>query len=725
MAHLLRSVLYPNGEPSRAAQVGSSSSSNPDLGRRFPTGSSSGGAGVQSAQPNRSTYNNPPVYFTQDPEVEEAAPSVFVADSILRGFDLNNAAPETSSAPESSAAGKFVPGPHSGQAGSAASVAQDYDEEILSQPMVPYVGLTFDDIEEAKEVYNNYAYKLGFGTHIGNTKYSTARHAPKGTILSRVFECVHAGKPFDGTAKTARSNSEGFVATDMSSFSAQKSKGKQAKEQMDVKDTRQRNIVLRHDCKAHMVVGMRAGVWTVTVFNAEHTHPMVSMVGRRRFYRSHRKVPEEDFQLLQTLHNQNISTSKIMGALADVRGGDVRGLPYVKRDVSNIRTMLREAVTLRDVSLTVEYFERRKAENPNFFYATQLDENNAVRALFWVDGRTRSLYHKYKDCVFFDTTFCTNRWSIEKQAVLFYTREVFDRFQKMLQMSTGFYPLRTELEELCFDLVPNPGLDVRTYRVQVGLEEETYTCGCNQFEMCGLICPHIIRVIVHMNVRSIPEKYMLHRWSMAATTPVPDPGSTGGKFGVPVNNTLKYNSLCRKLNSLAADSCIADDTYAIVLDMVDEAKKVVAAMHRARIAGQQGQGEEHGDATDPRSSNVHHEQQQHGSNLNQQQQEQPVAHETPSNSNLRNPTRVKPKGRPKEKEQRRKPLVELRDEANKKRKKKAEEPKVMKEPKPKRQYRKKKCPFCNEEGHTLKECEYMVLAKQFKDAKDSQPEKTV
>ncbi|KAK1648197.1 hypothetical protein QYE76_066002 [Lolium multiflorum] len=709
---------------------------------------------------------------------------------------------------------------------------------------------------------------------------------------------------------------------------------------MDVKDTRQRNIVLRHDCKAHMVVGMRAGVWTVTVFNAEHTHPMVSMVGRRRFYRSHRKVPEEDFQLLQTLHNQNISTSKIMGALADVRGGDVRGLPYVKRDVSNIRTMLREAVTLRDVSLTVEYFERTKAENPNFFYATQLDENNAVRALFWVDGRTRSLYHKYKDCVFFDTTFCTNRynmpfapivginnhtqtivlgcallpdesietfrwvferwmmamdnmapknimtdqdkamataiskvfpnaihrccfyhvlslarkklgpnlregnpfadafysciygtdtpeefelcwqhmlqvyemtdnthlenmwgsrktwapvyfrhnffpftsttgrseglnsyfktlvrpgesvfnfvqqyelcqnlmldrednsgfimetttaplwgsWSIEKQAVLFYTREVFDRFQKMLQMSTGFYPLRTELEELCFDLVPNPGLDLRTYRVQVGLEEETYTCGCNQFEMCGLICPHIIRVIVHMNVRSIPEKYMLHRWSMAATTPVPDPGSTGGKFGVPVNNTLKYNSLCRKLNSLAADSCIADDTYAIVLDMVDEAKKVVAAMHRARVAGQQGQGEEHGDATDPRSSNVHHEQQQHGSNLNQQQQEQPVAHETPSNNNLRNPTRVKPKGRPKEKEQRRKPLVELRDEANKKRKKRAEEPKVMKESKPKRQYRKKKCPFCNEEGHNLKECEYMVLAKQFKDAKDSELEKTV
>jgi hypothetical protein len=101
-----------------------------------------------------------------------------------------------------------------------------------------------------------------------------------------------------------------------------------------------------------------------------------------------------------------------MGCLGNVRGGDLRTLGYVKRDVSNIRTMLRNDVSLRDMSLTIEYFEKRKAESPSFFYATQLDENNAVRALFWVDGRTRSLYPKYKDCVFFDTTFCTNRYNM-------------------------------------------------------------------------------------------------------------------------------------------------------------------------------------------------------------------------------------------------------------------------------------------------------------------------
>ncbi|KAM0914867.1 hypothetical protein ACQ4PT_011239 [Festuca glaucescens] len=342
----------------------------------------------------------------------------FVADSILRGFDLNQtadenatSAPSNSATHEENAAPQFRPGPQSAASGNVADASEENGEEISSQSVVPFVGMMFEDLEVAKEVYNDYAFKLGFGIHIGNTKYNQARGATKEDIMSRVFECVHAGKPINA-AKKSTSMQDASVESDMSIFSAQKSKGKQAAMMMDIKDTRQRNKVLRHDCKAHMVVGKRDKSWAVTIFNAEHTHPMVSQVGRRCYYRSHRRVPEEDFQLIQTLHNQNINTAKIMGALANVHGGDVRGLTYVKRDVSNIRTMLRDEVTLRDMSITIEYFEKRRAENPNFFYATQLDDDNAVRALFWVDGRTRSLYHKYKDCVFFDTTFCTNGYNM-------------------------------------------------------------------------------------------------------------------------------------------------------------------------------------------------------------------------------------------------------------------------------------------------------------------------
>ncbi|KAM0879653.1 hypothetical protein ACQ4PT_034093 [Festuca glaucescens] len=528
----------------------------------------------------------------------------FVADSILGGFDLNQQLSEDNC--DVDAAGNdnaaFVPGPESATSGNAAEEAAD---EISSKPDVPYVGMVFDDLAEAHK-----------------------EPKPKKDDAANVLDST----------------------VDMSSFT-EKKLAKDKGMQMDLSDTRQRNRLLRYDCKAHMHVGKRNGAWTVTVFTEEHTHPMVKQIGRRRYYRSHRKVPEEDFQLLQTLHNQNISTAQIMGCLGNVHGGDLRTLGYVKRDVSNIRTMLRDEVSLRDMSLTIEYFEKRNAQSPSFFYATQLDENNSVRALFWVDGRTS--------------------WNIEAQAQKFYTPEVFERFQKMISTSTRFHPIHAEVEILSFDLVPNIGLDIKTYQVEVVAADALYSCGCNSFEMCGLICPHVIRVMVHLNVQEIPS---------------------------------------RKMNNLALDACYAEDTYAVVSSMVDEASKVVANMRRARN-GLQQQPDQVEEDIPPEQ----HEAQQ----TNNEAQHQAAGDEAHGSSKLRNPPRNKAKGRPKETEKIHKPLVELRDEADKKRQKKASEPKSKKEPaaKLKRKARVKKCPYCNEEGHTVQECEWMKLAKQADDAR--------
>jgi hypothetical protein len=84
---------------------------------------------------------------------------------------------------------------------------------------------------------------------------------------------------------------------------------------------------------------------------------------------------------------------------------------------------------------------------------------------------------------------------------------VFERFQIMLHASTRFYPLRAKQDGFNFDLVPNPGLDMKTYRVEVDVENELYTYGCSAFEMCSLICPHVIWVMIHLNVQRIPERY--------------------------------------------------------------------------------------------------------------------------------------------------------------------------------------------------------------------------
>jgi hypothetical protein len=86
------------------------------------------------------------------------------------------------------------------------------------------------------------------------------------------------------------------------------------------------------------------------------------------------------------------------------------------------------------------------------------------------------------------------------------------------------------------------------------VEARIYTCQCNIFEMWVLLCPHILRLMVHLNVQQIPAQYLIKRWSATATTPAPDPGANSFRFGVPPTNTLKYNTLCRKMNDLASDA---------------------------------------------------------------------------------------------------------------------------------------------------------------------------
>jgi hypothetical protein len=73
----------------------------------------------------------------------------------------------------------FVPRPRSKTSANAAAAAAEGGEEICSQPVVPYVRMIFDELEVAKQVYNDYAFKLGFDIRIGNTMNSQAHGVPK------------------------------------------------------------------------------------------------------------------------------------------------------------------------------------------------------------------------------------------------------------------------------------------------------------------------------------------------------------------------------------------------------------------------------------------------------------------------------------------------------------------------------------------------------------------
>ena len=55
---------------------------------------------------------------------------------------------------------------HNNSPENIATLNAEPDEDVSSQPIVPFVGMLFDNVEEARRVYNDYAMKVGFGTRI-------------------------------------------------------------------------------------------------------------------------------------------------------------------------------------------------------------------------------------------------------------------------------------------------------------------------------------------------------------------------------------------------------------------------------------------------------------------------------------------------------------------------------------------------------------------------------
>ncbi|KAM0930404.1 hypothetical protein ACQ4PT_001098 [Festuca glaucescens] len=494
MAHLLHDVLFPR----RAPTAGSNQPPPPPPPPPPRRATSDPFAPVGQSGPTR--FQNPHVVVTTSAHGSNGGPQDVADDEAESGagfLDLNQPL-------DSDEDYSHEPILQNGEGGGDGNL----DEDVSSQPVVPFVGMQFDNEDVAFKVYNDYAYKMGFGTRICSSKYSRKRGCEK-VLINRVFECVHARK---GTAAVASSGGKSestarkqCSATDMSSGSKSTSH-QPASAAMEMSDSRQRNRVVRLNCKAHMIISLREGSFSVITFTDEHTHPLVKELGHRRDYRSHRKIPEEDLEFLEQMHNRNLKTSDIMGMLGDVHGGDIRTLGL----------------------------------------------------------------------------------NIEKQASVFYTREVFDRFQKLIADNTAFIlePKQNDAG-LRFSLVASDRRDTRAYQVEADIANGLYECSCNMFDMCGLICPHIIRVMVHLNIQLIPNRYMLERWSDAATkgAPVPGANSRPHMFGIPETNTLRYNRLCRKMNHLASDPCFSDETYELVSAAIDNISVVVDAKRRGTHHG--------------------------------------------------------------------------------------------------------------------------------------------
>jgi hypothetical protein len=163
------------------------------------------------------------------------------------------------------------------------------------------------------------------------------------------------------------------------------------------------------------------------------------------------------------------------------------------------------------------------------------------------------------------------RSEIELQAGRMYNRKIFYRFQKQIMFTTKLHVQEVQ-KFVRYEVYKTPMLQLqdfrsRKYLVSVNLQAEEFACICCKFEKDGIICAHILRVLIHLNLSELPEKYYISRWRPKDRKYIRD------KQSIPIdlttsNKHLKYCVLSRKFCNIASEGAVTERKYLFLLDEI-------------------------------------------------------------------------------------------------------------------------------------------------------------
>ncbi|KAF8411283.1 hypothetical protein HHK36_003830 [Tetracentron sinense] len=259
---------------------------------------------------------------------------------------------------------------HGGDGGDVNPPTIDTVEVEGDTSFVPRIGMEFESNEESYSFYQKYANSMGFTATTKNSRLSSS---------SRIFANFACSK-----YGSSRGSGRGI----------------------------NRRPCVKTDCKARMLVKRRQdGKWVVHSFVKEHNHELLPALAYCFLRR--RNVDIVGKNNVDTLHNVSTQT-KMDGAMSGQSGG-FRNIGWLK----NLRDQFDKGVEgqncvldAEDAQVMLKHFMHLQNENSNFFYAIDLNEEECLRNLFWVDAKSRHDYVSFGDVVCFDTTYLRNKYNI-------------------------------------------------------------------------------------------------------------------------------------------------------------------------------------------------------------------------------------------------------------------------------------------------------------------------
>jgi len=233
----------------------------------------------------------------------------------------------------------------------------------------PRIGMEFNTINDVKEFYISFAKKEGFGIRTRTTKENFC------TLV-----CSNEGK------HTTKISNEEECNVSMG--------------------TKKKTSTSRTDCKALLSVSKawKRSKWSIISFSNDHNHVMLSPKSVN-YLRCHKKMSMPARSLVEKFDEEGIPTGKVAEMF------NSGGMSFSSRDCWNhLRNLRRRNLVIGDAQAVFNFCKTKQAENPNFFYEIQCDDEDRMINFFWVDARSRLAYKVFGDVVTFDTTYKTNKY---------------------------------------------------------------------------------------------------------------------------------------------------------------------------------------------------------------------------------------------------------------------------------------------------------------------------
>lgn len=203
-------------------------------------------------------------------------------------------------------------------------------------------------------------------------------------------------------------------------FSCSQGKARRSKKHVD--ERKQRNKKSKKiDCPFHIAIRSPAklyGAWYITTHTLKHTHE--PRADTHLFCRQKMKLPEEARAKIDKYLQAKVSHSSVLQLLRVKWPGQIIDPRTITNAIQNIKRSWTSPVSLPptpEVTRLFDILQERQSKEDDFFVRFQLDDDQKLTRIFWIDRSQRLLYNRYRDCLVSDNTSRTNRFNMSMNAM--------------------------------------------------------------------------------------------------------------------------------------------------------------------------------------------------------------------------------------------------------------------------------------------------------------------